>query len=264
MARICPLFSSSRGNSTYIGTGDTGVLIDVGRSTKQIEQALLANNIDISAIKAIFITHEHTDHIQGLKVFASRYNVKTFASSGTMAALAQKGVLTGKFQTEVLDEKGIELAGMFIKPFNTPHDSQQSVGYIVNTADDKRAVIATDIGYMTDTIRNATDGADVVLIESNHDVRMLQNGPYPYYLKKRILSNTGHLSNEACANELVTFIKKGITKFILAHLSQENNLPELAFETSVCHLSTQGMKQGIDYQLMVAPVANLGIKDLIF
>ncbi len=264
MARICPLFSSSKGNSTYVGTKDSGVLVDVGRSTKQIEQALIANNIDTSAIKAIFITHEHTDHIQGLKVFAARYNLKVFASSGTMTALEQKGILTGKFPIEVIDTKGTELGGMFIKPFETPHDSRQSVGYIIDTIDHKRAVIATDIGYMTDTIRHATAGADVVLIESNHDVRMLQNGPYPYYLKKRILSDTGHLSNDACAVELATFIKNGITKFILAHLSQENNLPELAFETSVCHLASQNMKHGEDFQLMVAPVANLGVRDLIF
>ena len=264
MARICPLFSSSRGNSTYVGTSDSGVLVDVGRSTKQLEQALLANNIDTSAIRAIFITHEHSDHIQGLKVFASRYNLKVFASSGTMEALEQKGILTGKFPVEVIDEGGTEVGGMFVKPFETPHDSQQSVGYIIDTADHKRAVIATDIGYMTDTIRSATDGADVVLIESNHDVRMLQNGPYPYYLKKRILSNIGHLSNDACAAELSTFIKRGITKFILAHLSQENNVPELAFETSVCHLAAQGMKHDADYQLMVAPVVNLGVKEFVF
>lgn len=264
MAQICPLFSSSRGNSTYVGTNKNGILVDAGRSAKQIEQVLHTNYIDVSAIKAIFITHEHSDHIQGLKVFATRYNLKVFASCGTMEALEKKGTLTGKFPVEVINESGAEVDGMFIKPFETPHDSQQSVGYIIDTADNKRAVIATDIGYMTDTIRTAAIGADVVLIESNHDVRMLQNGPYPYYLKRRILSNTGHLSNDACAAELADFIRNGITKFILAHLSQENNLPELAFETSACHLAAQNMRHGLDYQLMVAPVFNLGIKGLVF
>lgn len=264
MSRICPLFSSSKGNSTYVGTEQVGILVDVGRSAKQIEQSLLANNININSIKAIFITHEHSDHIQGLKVFASRYKLKVFASRGTMEALEQKGVLTNNFPSEIIEFDGVEVCGMHIKAFETPHDSQQSVGYIINTADNKRAVIATDIGYMTDSIRNAILGSDVVLIESNHDVRMLQNGAYPYYLKKRILSNIGHLSNDACAAELPNFIKNGTDKFILAHLSQENNIPELAFETSICHLASHRMTHGTDFQLTVAPVQNLGSVNVNF
>ena len=264
MSRICPLFSSSRGNSTFIGTNDVGVLIDVGKSTKQIEQSLIANNINLTSIKAIFITHEHSDHIQGLKIFASRYKLKVFASQGTMQALEQKGVLTNNFSAEVIDQGGVEICGMHVTPFETPHDSSQSVGYIINTTDNKRAVVATDIGYMTDTVRNAIVGSDVTLIESNHDVRMLQNGPYPYYLKKRILSNTGHLSNEACASELPYFIKNGTNKFILAHLSQENNLPELAFETAICHLSNYNMVHGSDFQLVVAPPVNFGTVNVNF
>lgn len=264
MARICPLFSSSKGNSTYVGTDKTGILVDVGRSAKQIEKALFTNGINQSSIKAIFITHEHIDHIQGLKVIASRYKLKVFASQGTILALEKKGVLSGNFQIEVIEPCGKEICGMFIKPFDTPHDSSHSVGYIINTTDNKRAVIATDIGYITDTIRKSIVGADAVLIESNHDIRMLQNGSYPYYLKRRILSNSGHLSNEACSVELPNFIKNGTNKFILAHLSQENNLPELAFETSVCHLSSHNMKNNIDYRLLVAPVENMGTTNLVF
>lgn len=264
MAKICPLFSSSKGNSTYIGTDKIGVLVDIGRSTKQILNALKANNINVNSIKAIFITHEHSDHVKGLKVFASRYNVPVYASNGTISALYQKGILTDKISINPIDLSGINICGMFIKPFDTPHDSSHSVGYIIDTIDNKRAVVATDIGYMTDTIRNSIIGANAVLIESNHDVKMLQNGPYPYYLKKRILSNIGHLSNDACAAELPYFIKKGTNKFILAHLSQENNFPELAFETSVCHLSAHNMKNGIDYQLLIAPVENIGTMNMAF
>lgn len=264
MAKICPLFSSSKGNSTYIGTNEVGILVDIGRSTKQILNALNVNNISINSIKAIFITHEHSDHIQGLKVFASKYNVPVYASNGTINALKQKGIFNGKFPVNIIDSSGINIYGMCIKPFDTPHDSSHSVGYIIDTIDKKRAVVATDIGYMTDTIRNSIIGANAVLIESNHDIRMLQNGPYPYYLKKRILSNSGHLSNDACAAELPYFIKNGTNKFILAHLSQENNLPELALETSVCHLSSYNMKNGIDYQLLVAPVENIGTMNMAF
>lgn len=264
MSRICPLFSSSKGNSTFIGNGHTGILVDVGKSAKQIEQALSANNISVTSIKAIFITHEHSDHIQGLRVFASRYNLKVFASLGTLNALEQKGILTDNFPVEAIDFNGVEICGTFVKPFETPHDSQQSVGYIINTSDDKRAVIATDIGYMTDTVREAIIGADVVLIESNHDVRMLQNGDYPYYLKKRILSNIGHLSNDACAVELPNFIKNGTKKFILAHLSPENNIPELAFGTSICQLSAHKMVHKTDFHLWVAPVQNSGLINVSF
>lgn len=264
MARICPLFSSSRGNSTYIGDERAGVLIDVGKSAKQIEQALAANNISVGSIKAIFVTHEHSDHIQGLRIFASRYKLKVFASGGTIGALEQKGVLTNSFSAGVVGFEGIEICGMRIKTFETPHDSSQSVGYIVDTVDYRRAVIATDIGYVTDSIRAAISGSDVVLIESNHDVRMLQNGGYPYYLKRRILSDIGHLSNDACARELPIFVKSGTCKFILAHLSQENNVPELAYETSMCQLSCHQMVSGRDFQLVVAPPQNMGVLNVNF
>ncbi|MDQ5983033.1 MAG: putative metallo-hydrolase YycJ [Eubacteriales bacterium SKADARSKE-1] len=264
MARLCPLFSGSKGNSIYVESKNRGILVDAGRSAKQVEKALFENNIDIKNINGIFLTHEHSDHISGVKVLASRYGIKVFASKGTMSAIQKLGILNGKFPFEVVESCGVEVSNMFIKPFKTPHDSLESTGYIIETSDSKRAVVATDIGYISDAVKDAITGADTVVIESNHDVKMLQNGPYPYFLKKRILSNTGHLSNESCADMLPFFIKNGTTRFILAHLSQENNMPDLAYQTAICNLAMHKMKENIDFSLDVAPVQNFGEKNLVF
>lgn len=264
LARFCTLFSGSSGNSYYIGSGDAAILIDAGRSAKQIEHAIQSNELDIKAVRAIFVTHEHSDHIKGIRVLASRYGLKVYSSKGTLEALENMEVLNGKFPYDVIDERGIEIAGMFVVPFATSHDSRESVGYIIKTADDRKLVIATDIGIVSDTVRSAVKGSDLAVIESNHDVHMLQNGSYPYYLKRRILSKTGHLSNEACAEELPKFAKTGATRFVLAHLSGENNLPLLAYETALSSLQACGMKKGIDFQLFVAPKENIGGKSMIF
>lgn len=264
MARFCTLFSGSKGNSFYIGSGEVSILIDVGRSARQLEHALISNDLDVKGIKAIFITHEHSDHIKGLRILASRYNIRVYASKGTINILKKMEVLNEKFSYDIIDENGIWVDGMFIIPFKTSHDSVESVGYIIKTTDGRKIVVVTDIGYISDTVRESIRGSDLVIIESNHDVRMLQNGNYPYYLKRRILSQTGHLSNEACARELPDFVRSGTTRFVLAHLSGENNVPELAYETSICSLNRAGMKKGIDFQLYVAPKENIGGKAIIF
>lgn len=264
MARFCTLFSGSKGNSFYIGCGDSAILIDAGRTAKQLENALKSNDLDVTKIKAIFVTHEHLDHIKGIKVFASRYNIKVYSSEGTMKALERMGILTDKFQHEVIGDNGVEVAQMRVVPFKTSHDSVDSVGYTIHTKDERKVVVATDIGYMSETVRNSIRGSDLAVIESNHDIRMLQNGVYPYYLKRRILSNTGHLSNEACARELPEFVKYGTTRFVLAHLSGENNLPELAYETSMCALKQAGLQKDVDFKLYVAPKENIGGKVIIF
>lgn len=258
MFRVCPLFSGSKGNCIFAGSESEGILIDVGRSCKQIERALLENEINVGAIRAIFLTHEHSDHINGVRVFASKYNLKVFATPGVLGAIESKGILNGKFQYDIIRSAGELIGDIFVKPFKTPHDSVDSVGYVINTPGGKKVVVATDIGYISDEVNAALIGADTVIIESNHDVKMLENGPYPYFLKKRILSECGHLSNDACAKILPTLIKNGTKKFILAHLSQENNIPELALETSLCHLSLHNMHKNIDFDIFVAPPENVG------
>ncbi len=264
MARFCPLFSGSSGNSYYIGSASSGVLIDAGRTAKQLTNMLDLCGIDIDAIKAIFVTHEHSDHVQGLRVLASRHHIQVYSSTGTIGALGKMGCLNDKFQSDVIDGNGVECAGMYIKPFHTSHDSAESIGYHVQTQDGRSAAVSTDLGYMSDEVRSALAGTDLVVLESNHDIGMLNNGPYPYPLKKRILSDTGHLSNLACADELCSLANKGTSRFVLAHLSSENNTPELAYQTALCALTLAGLKPGIDFELNVAPRENTAGKITIF
>ncbi|MGV8058709.1 MAG: MBL fold metallo-hydrolase [Smithellaceae bacterium] len=255
MARFCPLFSSSGGNCYYIGGDNGSILIDAGVSAKRIEIAMNQMAINPSSIDAIFVTHEHTDHVNGLRVLASRLGCEVYSSEGTLQKLHAMGHLSARFKTDVIDSKGIEAAGMFIKPFATLHDSCDSIGYIINTDDQRMVAIATDLGCITDEVRVAMRGSDLVVLESNHDVSMLENGRYPHYLKRRILSERGHLSNDCCAAELPLMVKTGATSIFLAHLSRENNVPQLAYQTALKALLVAGMQENIDFTLNVAPVS---------
>lgn len=254
MAKFCPLFSSSSGNSVYIGSGADGVLIDVGMSAKQTDIALHNIGVDPDTIKAIFITHEHSDHVKGLRVFAQKHKIKIYATKGTAFYLDNYELTSakGSLKCEVIGEDGIEAGSLFVKPFRTSHDARESCGYTVETSDGRKISLATDLGYVSETVHNAIIGSDLVMLESNHDVKMLENGPYPYQLKERILSKKGHLSNDACAEEAVKLIEGGTTRLFLGHLSKENNFPELAYQSTFAALSQADMQEDSDYILKVA------------
>ena len=252
MAKFCSLYSSSSGNCTYIGSSHGGILIDIGVSAKKTAEALSAIGVDPSSIEAIFITHEHSDHIKGIKVFAAKHKIPVYASAGTLSGMEKLGAVDSRVIADIIPYSGIEKAGMFIRPFRTPHDSNESTGFSVITPDSKRICVATDIGTITDSVMEAIYGSDLILLESNHDVRMLQNGPYPFFLKERILSNHGHLSNEKCAETAVKLLESGTTRFVLGHLSKENNIPSLAFETTRAAMTMAGAKENSDYLLSVA------------
>lgn len=257
MARFCSLFSSSSGNCVYAGCSEGGILIDVGVSAKRTAETLNCIGVDINSVGAIFVTHEHADHVSGIRVLASKHKIPVYSSAGTLDALAQAGVLNGKFPAQEIPMQGMEICGMHVRPFHTPHDSRESLGFTVETGDGNRMAVATDIGTVTDEVLSNIVSSHLVLLESNHDVRMLQNNPnYPYMLKRRILSDKGHLSNEVCAKTAATLIESGTTRLLLGHLSKENNLPELAYQTTSAVLNAKGMQEGVDYILRVAGVGN--------
>ncbi len=255
MARFCPLFSGSSGNCLYVGSGDVGLLIDAGVSARRIEKALLAREIPIDSICGILVTHEHKDHVSGLRVLCKKRRIPVYASEGTCAALRRESLLEAETCCTPILEKQ-EIGGFMVEVFATSHDTPFSSGYRITLPDGRRIGIATDLGIVTPTVREHLQGCDLIHIESNHDVRMLENGPYPYPLKRRILSEQGHLSNLACAKELPSLVKTGTTRIFLGHISEENNMPELAYATAQAELAACGFTENIDYVLRVAPSEN--------
>lgn len=251
MSKICNLFSGSSGNCVYIENNDTAVLVDAGVSAKRITQALLQRDIDVSKIKAIFVTHEHIDHASGVRVFSTKNKIPVFATAGTFKGMEEKGFLSEKVDANVLEEE-TDIKNIGVKHFATSHDTYESCGYTFDLGNQKIAV-CTDLGVITDEVDNAISGSSAVVLESNHDIKMLQNNSkYSFMLKRRILSERGHLSNTACASQAVKLIESGTKRIVLAHLSQENNLPFLASETTQSLLKMGGMKNGEDYLLSVA------------
>ena len=256
MARFCSLFSSSSGNSTFLSSATTSILVDAGVSARRMVKALNDREIDPKSIGGMFLTHEHIDHVNAVRILATNHNIPVYATEGTLEALKESGVINGKFTAEVIPESGINIGDLFIKSFKTPHDSRESCGYTVMMPDGQKVAVATDIGHMTDEIMSNLKGSSLVMLESNHDEGMLKNGPYPYYLKRRILSDVGHLSNNSCAEAVTELLKSGTVRFFLGHLSRDNNFPELAYETSASALKTMGAVEGRDFFLEVNKIEN--------
>ena len=230
---FCTIASGSSGNSVFVSTPSAKILIDAGLSGKTIESGLRAGGIDCADIDALFITHEHTDHIKGAGVLSRRYDLPIYATAGTWEYINHFhaiGKVADKNKMLITPDTPVFMDDMEIMPFDIPHDASQPVGYTVKCGGHKIA-IATDLGHISDNVANNIHGADIILIESNHDLQMLEDGPYPAHLKRRILSNTGHLSNVACGRFLTDIFSSKTKHIFLGHLSQENNRPILAYET---------------------------------
>ena len=256
MAKLIPLFSSSKGNAIFIGQKDNGVLIDAGVSCKRLVGALEIHGIDPSAVKAVFVTHEHSDHISGLKVLTKKFHTPVVAQSLNLEYLVKNCHIDASADFFEIEDEGMCCGDFFVKPFATSHDTRQSCGYRVQTPDGKVCTVCTDLGYVSDVVHKNLLGSDMILLEANYDREMLKNGPYPFLLKQRINSDKGHLCNVDSAQEIHKLVKNGTTQIVLGHLSQENNTPNIAGNTVIRTLDDMVFRR--DYMLRVAPVANSG------
>ena len=246
------LCSSSGGNSSYLGSLTSGILFDAGLGIRSFQGAMALAGVPPEAVQAIFVTHEHSDHISGLDAISARYRIPVYASQGTMEAMLEKGLFQRGQELHILDGP-VEAAGFSVSPFPTPHDSAESIGFHVDAENGRSVGICTDLGYPSDQVMQGLLGCDFVLLESNYDRKMLQDGCYPPYLKQRIRSRYGHLSNDQCAQTIEQLVCSGSTQFVLGHLSKENNRPELALGHSREYLAGQAILDGRDYRLDVLP-----------
>ena len=255
MIRFITLFSGSSGNATLISGNDTNILIDAGVSCAKICSALSELGISPNEIDAILITHEHSDHICGVRVLSKKFNIPIFATEKTLDEMNKARVLHDIFPHNLRPIKSgesFEIREFEIFPFSIPHDAADPVGYSI-LAENKRYTVATDLGHINERLLKCLCKSEVVLLESNHDVEMLKNGRYAYPLKKRILSDFGHLSNENAAWTATQLAMWGTGKIILGHLSNENNTPSLAYEATHDMLAKNGAQIGGDVILKVAP-----------
>ncbi len=230
--RLCSIASGSSGNCIYVGSEATHLLVDVGISGKRTETGLNSLGITGRDLDGILITHEHVDHISGLGVMVRKYGIPIYATPGTIAAIQSNsgvGKLDSSLFREVKEDEKLIIKDLSVNPMRISHDAAQPVAYRISYGS-KKIGICTDLGVYNDYTVECLKGMNALLLEANHDVNMLQVGPYPYYLKQRILGDRGHLSNENSGRLLSRILHDGLENILLGHLSKENNLPELAYE----------------------------------
>ena len=233
MFNFCSLYSGSSGNSLFVESENTKLLVDAGVSSKKIEEALANLEIDPTSIDGILITHEHSDHVQGLGKFAKKFNLPVFVNEKTLDAMPK--------QKEKISEKNIklfninekfEIGDLKVKPFSIPHDAANPCGFNI-FKDDKKISIATDIGHMTNGVLKNLEDSIFIMLESNYDPEVLKYSKYPYQLKTRIAGPDGHLSNELAGKTISYLLNSGLKQAVLGHLSKQSNFPELAYKTVI-------------------------------
>ena len=251
MFNFCSLYSGSSGNCLFLETATTKILIDSGVSCKKVENALSSLDINPSNINAILVTHEHSDHVKGLSTVSKKYNIPVFATKETFENMPS--------QTFKLEEKNIKafniednfsIGDIKVSPFSIPHDAANPCGFNISNGN-KTISIATDIGHMNNSILKKLQESSFVLLESNYDTNVLKCCTYPFYLKSRIASSTGHLSNDMAAKTISYLCKNGLKTAMLGHLSKESNLPELAYQTAFNELISENFDEN-SFNLNVA------------
>jgi phosphoribosyl 1,2-cyclic phosphodiesterase len=252
-AGIATLYSGSSGNSTLVCGERARVLVDMGCSCKKTLGELYSLGVSAKDIDAVFITHEHSDHVGGLLTFLSHYGVPVYGSERTLRYLRERGIVPKSAKLEPL-EKGaaIKIGDITARCFSTSHDSADCVGYRFGLESGASIAVATDLGFVSDEVFAELLGCSLVALESNYDDTMLLSGKYPYYLKARIRSHVGHLSNRECAEAAVKLAEGGTKRLVLMHLSRENNIPELALTGCLSILENYGITEEVT-KVSVAP-----------
>ena len=251
MARYISLYSGSSGNCSVVEENGKFILIDMGKSARLTNKALTELGLDIKNLQGILVSHEHSDHVSGLKVFLKNLRVPVYTGRPTADYLMARDMLPVHIDVQDINFTGFNIGDFYVKGFETPHDSVGCMGFRIATDKGHKMSIATDLGFVTeDTFENLRN-VDLAVVESNYDVQMLKEGPYPYYLKQRIASNRGHLSNRQSARTTLRLIEDGVGKIQLCHLSNNNNTPQLALEQVQKTALANGIIIGDDVQVKV-------------
>jgi phosphoribosyl 1,2-cyclic phosphodiesterase len=244
---FCPLASGSKGNCIYLGTHDTKILIDAGISARSLKSKLAEISVDIAEIEAILITHEHTDHIQGLKILSQNYSIPVLANQETAKGIVESLGFCPKFKIFSTGEP-FEFGDLEIHPFSIPHDTPDPVAFTIRNGNQKLG-FCTDLGFVTSLVRHELQQCSYLYIEANHQPSMVHASARPMVYKQRVLSRNGHLSNEACGELLAHVAHSGLKHVHLAHLSSECNTPETALAT----IRTILEGKGIELEMCCAP-----------
>jgi len=255
MTKVCVLASGSKGNAIYVSDGATSVLIDAGLSAIETERRLHSRELDPRDLDAIVVSHEHSDHIQGVGVLSRRYQLPVYINEPTLtAAKAQLGAVN----ETVRFHPGMDfcIGELCLHPFSVSHDASDSVGFTVQD-DTTKVGIVTDLGMATQLVCHHLKGCRLIILEANHDQRMLEEGPYPWHVKQRIQSRLGHLSNEASRDLLGEVSHSGLRHVILAHISETNNEPDRALSVVGEALSHHRIQLRVAYQHVAGEIISL-------
>jgi phosphoribosyl 1,2-cyclic phosphodiesterase len=246
------LCSGSSGNATFLTNGQTHILVDCGLSLKRLSAGIACFGLRPENLDAVLLTHEHTDHTSALKVWG-RLEVPVYGTEGTLSAVKSRQYIN---DARAFSDSVFNIGGITVRAFNTCHDAEDSCGYVFSMGN-TRIGVCTDLGEITNDVLDALCGCEYVILECNHDIHMLKNGPYPLFLRRRVLSRLGHLCNDDCAEAVVSLAKTGLKRVSLAHMSEQNNDPSLALGSIMWALNEYNAEHNV--QVDVAPRYEAGI-----